>query len=107
VKTLPRAARMLATSAACRVQAFAIGHYAYGLQFHMELTRTSATEWAAYPEYVASLERALGPGALAGVQADVARDYPQLHDAAYQIFENFLDIAASRAAPARGFGYGG
>jgi len=107
VKTLPPAARMLATSSACRVQAFAIGHYAYGLQFHMELTRTSAAEWGEYPEYVASLERALGPGALPEVQADVARQYKQLHDAAWLIFENFLDIAASRAAPAQGMGYGG
>ncbi len=107
VKSLPRAARMLATSSACRVQAFAIGHYAYGLQFHMELTPTSAAEWAQYPEYVASLERALGPGALPGVQADVARQYKQLHHAARLIFENFLDIAASCAAPAGGIGYGG
>jgi GMP synthase-like glutamine amidotransferase len=96
VKKLPPAARMLATSEACPVQAFAIGHYAYGLQFHMELTRTSATEWAQYPEYVASLERALGQGALPAMQDDIARHYPQLHDAALQIFGNFMDIAASR-----------
>jgi GMP synthase-like glutamine amidotransferase len=96
VKTLPRAARMLATSEACAVQAFAIGHYAYGLQFHLELTATSATEWAQYPEYVASLERALGPGALPGMQDAIARDYPRLHDAALKIFGNFMDIAASR-----------
>jgi GMP synthase-like glutamine amidotransferase len=99
VKTLPRAARMLATSPACRVQGFAIGGAAYGLQFHMELTPTSALEWAQYPEYVASLERALGVGALAGMQAEIARVYPQLHDAALRIFGNFMDIAASQALP--------
>ena len=42
VVALPPGARALATSPGCRIQAMAIGDAAYGLQFHMELTATTA-----------------------------------------------------------------
>lgn len=93
VATLPPGAVLLATSPGCRVQAFRLGDAAYGLQFHMEMTATSATEWGDLPEYVASLERARGPGALPGVQAEVALNFAPLHDAAKRICSNFLRIA--------------
>jgi GMP synthase-like glutamine amidotransferase len=92
VKQLPPAARLLATSEACPVQAFAIGAYAYGLQFHLELTATSASDWGNLPAYKAALEKALGPGALPGVQAQVNAGFAPLYDAATKIFSNFLDI---------------
>jgi GMP synthase-like glutamine amidotransferase len=98
VKAMPKAGRLLATNAACPVQAFAIGGYAYGLQFHMELTATTATEWADLPEYAAALERVNGPGALPALQADIARIFPSLHDAATTMFGNFLDLALQARA---------
>jgi GMP synthase-like glutamine amidotransferase len=81
------------------VQAFAIGQHAFGLQFHIELTASTATEWGALPEYAAALERVKGPGALPVLQAQIARVFPALHDAAATLFGNFLDIAQT-AAPA-------
>ena len=94
VAVLPPGARLLATSLGCRVQAFAIGAKAYGLQFHMELTETTAAEWGALPAYAAALERVQGPGALPRLQAEVAENIAPLQDAAQRIFTNFLAIAA-------------
>jgi GMP synthase-like glutamine amidotransferase len=93
VATLPPHARLLATSPGCRVQALAIGDHAYGLQFHMELTETTAQEWGALPEYATALERVKGPGAMPALQAEVADNFAALQDAATKIFMNFLHIS--------------
>jgi GMP synthase-like glutamine amidotransferase len=100
VVELPPGARLIATGDGCRVQAFAAGPAAYGLQFHMELTDTTAQEWGALPEYAAALEAVKGPGALPALQADVARNIADLQDAAARIFGNFLEIAARTLTPA-------
>jgi GMP synthase-like glutamine amidotransferase len=93
VVDLPAGARLLATSPGCAVQGFALGRNAYGLQFHMELTETTAAEWAALPEYAAALERVKGPGALPRLQQEVDAQFGELKSNAHQIFANFLDIA--------------
>jgi GMP synthase-like glutamine amidotransferase len=90
---LPPGARVLATSPGCGIQAIALGDAAYGLQFHMELTETTAQEWGALPEYEAALERVRGPGALPALQAEVEANFIPLQDAATVIFTNFLNIA--------------
>jgi GMP synthase-like glutamine amidotransferase len=93
VLALPPGARLLATSAGCAVQGFAIGQHAYGLQFHMELTETTAAEWGALPEYAAALEAVQGAGALDRLAAEVAAHLPVLQSAAQKMFGNFLAIA--------------
>jgi GMP synthase-like glutamine amidotransferase len=93
VVELPAAARQLATSPGCAVQGFGLGRHAYGLQFHMELTQTTAAEWGALPEYAAALERLRGQGALPTLQAEVAAEIGELQANAHRIFANFLDIA--------------
>jgi len=99
VVELPPGARLLATSPGCAVQGFAIGRNAYGLQFHMELTATTAAEWGALPEYAAALERVKGPGALPRLQAEVDAAFAELQANAHKIFANFLDIAEDILAP--------
>ena len=98
VTALPPGARLLATGDGCRVQAFGVGPRAYGLQFHMELTETTATEWGALPEYAAALERVRGPGAMAPMQREVMARIGPLRAAAFRIFENFRDLAATVTA---------
>lgn len=100
VKRLPEGAVLLASSPACPIQAFRLGDAAYGLQFHMELTRTTAAEWGAIPEYAAALEKVHGKGSLPGIQADVAANYDALNAAADEIFTNFLRIAETALAAA-------
>ena len=57
---LPAGAVRLASSPAYANQAFRFER-AYGVQFHLEVSAEMAREWAEVPEYVASLERMLGP----------------------------------------------
>lgn len=94
VVDLPPGARLLATGDGCRVQAYAVGDRAWGLQFHMELTETTAEEWGALPEYAAALERVKGPDALPPMQRDVLAKLGPLRDAAFRIFGNFRALAA-------------
>ncbi len=98
VSRLPPGARLLASSPGCAVQGLAIGNCAYGLQFHMELTDTTAAEWGALPEYAAALERVKGSGALPALQAEVAAQLGELQANARRIFANFLDIAEDALA---------
>jgi GMP synthase-like glutamine amidotransferase len=42
---LPAGAELLASSAACRNQAFRVGDRIYGLQFHLEVTPAMIVEW--------------------------------------------------------------
>ncbi len=99
VQEMPPGSRLLATSPGCRVQAFAWGSCAYGLQYHLELTDVTAREWGALPEYAAGLSAVFGPGALPRLEADIDVQLPQLRGAAQQLFSNFLTIAQrTRAA---------
>ena len=43
--TLPRGAKLLASSDACRNQAFRVGNGIYGLQFHLEVTPSMIAAW--------------------------------------------------------------
>ena len=43
--TLPPGAELLASSDACRHQAFRVGNHFYGLQFHLEVTPPMIAEW--------------------------------------------------------------
>jgi len=101
IKRLPPQARLLAQGEACPIQAFAIGAHAYGLQFHLELTATSATDWGNLPAYKAALEKALGPGALRLIQAQVNAGFAALYDTATRCFANFLDLAAAQNSKAK------
>ena len=98
VKRLPPGAVLLASSDACPIQALKLGASAYGLQFHMELTKTTAAEWGALPEYAAALERVRGPGSLPQIQAEVEANFAALSHAAEVIFGNFLRIAEGALA---------
>lgn len=100
VVKLPPGATQLATSPGCRMQAFRLGDCAFGLQFHMELTETTAAEWAELPEYAAALERVRGAGALPVIQAEVDANFAPLQQAAQQIFGNFLGLAQGVLAEA-------
>lgn len=93
VSDLPPGARLIATSPGCRVQGFALGNHAYGLQFHAELTETTAQEWSAVPEYAAALETLKGPAALPAMLAEIDAQIGALQGVAYRIISNFLAIS--------------
>jgi GMP synthase-like glutamine amidotransferase len=61
---LPLDGVLLAGSEAYPHQAFRYGQYAYGIQFHIEVSAEMAEEWARIPAYARSLEQTVGLHAL-------------------------------------------
>jgi GMP synthase (glutamine-hydrolysing) len=57
---LPEDAVLLAGSDAYPHQAFRYGPYAYGVQFHIEVSAEMAEEWAEVPAYAEALEQTAG-----------------------------------------------
>jgi GMP synthase-like glutamine amidotransferase len=88
VAELPAGSKVLASTAACPVQAFRFGKHAYGIQFHSEVTSDTVPQWAAIPEYEAALERAMGPGAMQRLAGDVRRALPEFNRNARKIYNN-------------------
>ena len=55
VSNLPKDANLLASSNECLVQAFSFNK-AFGLQFHVEQTENTVSQWNCVPEYKSALE---------------------------------------------------
>jgi GMP synthase-like glutamine amidotransferase len=96
VTDLPAQAIVLASSDACRVQAFRFRDHAYGLQFHVEITKDTVAEWAEIPAYASSLETAMGSGAVAKLAADVEAHLPTFNRDARTLYDNLKALAAGR-----------
>lgn len=88
----------LAASAAYPNQAFRVGHAAYGVQFHLEVSPDLAAEWGGVPEYAAYLESVLGPGSLPRLLGEFDAASAGLMDHARLVFERWMDLVAARAA---------
>ena len=96
VTAMPEGGVSLASSPLCAVQAFRIGRHAYGLQYHVELTPTTVSDWGDVPAYQDSLERALGPDGLAPFAAETARHMPSFNRNARILYDNFMALVRSR-----------
>ena len=95
---LPEGAVLLASSPAYSNQAFRWGDRAYGVQFHVEVSAGMAQEWAAVPEYAASLEQTLGPGSAEPLLAQLGDRAEEMGGYARSMFEHWLDLHAATAA---------
>ena len=90
---LPPGARHLASSPACKNQAFCVGRAAYALQFHMELSADTVQSVDAYPEYITALEKQQGVGALAGLVNETAHHADDMGRSIRLIYDNFVKLA--------------
>jgi GMP synthase (glutamine-hydrolysing) len=95
---LPEGGVRLAGSPAYPNQAFRVGHSAYGVQFHLEVSPELAREWAAVPEYNEALERVLGPRALDRLVAQVEEHSTEMLARARTLFGRWLDHALTAPA---------
>jgi GMP synthase (glutamine-hydrolysing) len=97
---LPVGAVRLAGSNAYANQAFRVAN-AYGVQFHLEVSPDMAREWADVPEYDASLETVLGPGAAGELVRAVDERSGEMLRHGRSVFERWLDrIVVPRAQAA-------
>jgi GMP synthase-like glutamine amidotransferase len=90
---LPDGAARLAGSPAYPNQAFRVGEAAYGVQFHLEVSRELAREWARVPAYAEALDRVVGPGALDRLLAELDARAEGLLAHGRRLFERWLGAA--------------
>jgi GMP synthase (glutamine-hydrolysing) len=90
--SLPEGAVLLASSPAYPNQAFRWGRSAYGVQFHLELSREMAQAWAAVPAYADALARVLGAGSATALVDQLAAHAEELRAHGRQLFERWLDL---------------
>jgi GMP synthase (glutamine-hydrolysing) len=95
--SLPQGAVLLASSPAYRNQAFRWGPHAYGIQFHLEVSRAMAEEWTRVPSYADSLARTLGSGAATTLVEQLAAQADQLRAQGRRMFERWLSLSDASA----------
>jgi GMP synthase (glutamine-hydrolysing) len=98
--SLPEGAVLLASSPAYPNQAFRFGRSAYAVQFHLELSREMAAEWADVPAYAEALTRVLGPGAETALVDELATHADELRGHGRALFERWLELGAPIGAAA-------
>jgi GMP synthase-like glutamine amidotransferase len=96
---LPDGAVRLAGSPAYPNQAFRYAN-AYGVQFHLEVSREMADEWAQVPEYADSLARTLGVEAGQAFLREVGERADSMRATGRALFERWLDRVVSPASGA-------
>ena len=94
---LPDGAVRLASSPAYPNQAFRYGARAYGVQFHVEVSREMAREWGTVPAYIDYLERTLGDGGIDRLFADFSRGADAMLGHARSMFEAWVEHAVAVA----------
>jgi GMP synthase (glutamine-hydrolysing) len=87
---LPAGATLLATSPAYAHQAFRFER-SYALQFHLEVSRTMASEWAEVPAYREALDRVLGEGSWPHLRGALEASVDEMSTRARTLFERWLD----------------
>jgi len=90
VTQLPPGGIALARSPLCEVQAQRVGSRAWGVQYHIEMTQETVPEWSRIPAYAASLEAALGSGALGDIKRSCSAGMAGFNAASRRLFDNFL-----------------
>ncbi len=95
VLELPPQAVVLASSEVCRVQALRFQDHAYGLQFHVEISKDTVAEWAQIPAYARSLETAMGGGAVPRLAAEVEALLPVFNRDARTLYDNLKTLAVA------------
>ncbi len=96
VKQLPAGSTLLASSAHCQVQAYAVGDCAFGLQFHSEVTDVTVEAWVQIPAYRADLEVTLGATGADDLKQSVSQHLTVMDHEAKIVFDNFLKIVEGR-----------
>lgn len=92
VSVLPEGAEVLAANAACPTQAIRCGKWAYGFQYHMEITERTVGDWERIPEYKASLEQALGSAEASKLAATIEPRLPAFRQTAKLLNENLMSL---------------
>jgi len=91
---IPKGTTVVASTEACPIQSFRYGEHAYGLQFHVEVTKDTVSEWASIPAYAVALEKALGAGAVQTLEENVNAALPQFNRDARTIYDYLRSVCS-------------
>ena len=83
---------LLASSPETKYQIFKYKEHAYGIQFHIEVKKTTVGEWGCVPEYKSALEKQLGEGALDKFDKDSQIHMPSMNEYSGILYENFKKL---------------
>ena len=83
---------VIGTSPTTKYQIFGYDKYAYGIQFHLEIRKTTVDDWAQVPEYKNALENSLGVDALPQMKEMVAKEIDTMMMQCNQMYKNFVKI---------------
>ncbi len=84
--------KVIGTSPSTKYQIFGYDQYAYGIQFHLEIRKTTVDDWAKVPEYKNALEKSLGADALPQMKDMVAKEIDTMMLQCNQMYKNFVRI---------------
>ena len=85
---------LIASSPDTKYQIFKFNEHAYGIQFHIEIKKTTVSEWGCVPEYKSALEKELGDGALDKFDQDAKDQVSSMNQYSTILYNNFKNLIA-------------
>ena len=89
VKRAPENVGVLSATLACPIQAMSVENHALSVQFHIEITPSTVSEWGAIPTYKTALEKKLGEGALEKINDDANQYMADMNHHSRLLYENW------------------
>ena len=83
---------VIGSSPSTKYQIFGYNNHAYGIQFHIEIRKSTVDDWAAVPEYKNALEQSLGKEALPKMKNSVNQEIDNMMQQCNQLYKNFINI---------------
>ena len=83
---------VIGSSPSTKYQIFGYNNHAYGIQFHLEIRKSTVDDWAAVPEYKNALEQSLGKEALPEMKNLVNQEINTMMQQCNQLYKNFIKI---------------
>ena len=80
---------LLASSPTTKYQIFKYKNHAYGIQFHIEIKKTTVNDWGCVPEYKSALEAQLGDGALEKFDIEAKANMKQMNNFSTILYSRF------------------
>ncbi len=85
----PEGADILVSTSSCPIQAMSLGAKALSVQYHIEITPHTVSEWGEIPAYKQALEKQLGPDALDQINTDADRHMSDMNKNSRILYENW------------------
>lgn len=93
VKAVPDGAVVLASTPACRVQALSINDNALSIQFYVEISSNTVSEWGVVPEYKQALEKNFSTDALQQFELEATANMDDFNSCARILYANWKSKA--------------